>query len=425
MERQGIPDPQIGSELAGYRIEAAIGRGGMSRVYRAEHLRLGRPVALKLLGSDLAEDPLFRARFEREWRLAVSLRHPHIVPIYDAGEEDGILYIAMLLVEGGDLSLLLRQHGAMDPDRALHVLAQIASALDAAHGQDLIHRDLKPSNVLLATGRAADSDDHAYLADFGLTKSVSSSSQLTLTGSYLGTPSYSSPEQIAGHTLDTRADVYALACMLFECLTGSLPYPRDSENGSDRRSPYGAAPVCPRLAARAASGDRCRPGTRAREEPGRAIPNRARSHRRSESAPCVQPDSDGRSCAQPGSDCRDCARTASAPASLAGGNRPRPLEHSHAGRSPNASVESGTASVESGTASSESGQTSAFGRPDRAPRDLHSRSPHPGGRHPGRCPGPPPGAGDWPFQRKGNAERIALVGVGIAVIERVLRWCDR
>jgi serine/threonine protein kinase len=229
VERQGTPDPRIGSELAGYRIEAAIGRGGMSRVYRAEHLRLARPVALKLLGTDLAEDPLFRARFEREWRLAVSLRHPHIIPIYDAGEEGGTLYIAMLLVEGGDLSLLLRRRGAMDPDRALNMLAQIASALDAAHGQNLIHRDLKPSNILLATGRAADGDDHAYLADFGLTKSVSSNSQLTLSGSYLGTPSYSSPEQIAGHALDTRADVYALACMLFECLTGSLPYPRDTE----------------------------------------------------------------------------------------------------------------------------------------------------------------------------------------------------
>jgi serine/threonine protein kinase len=229
VERQGFPDPRIGAVVAGYRIDAAIGRGGMGRVYRAEHLRLGRPVALKLLGTELAEDPLFRARFEREWRLAASLRHPHIIPIYDAGEEDGILYIAMLLVEGGDLSLLLRHRGAMDPERALNLLAQVASALDAAHGQNLIHRDLKPSNILLATGRAAEGDDHAYLADFGLTKSVASSSQLTLTGLYIGTPSYSSPEQIAGHALDRRADVYALACLLFECLTGSLPYPRDSE----------------------------------------------------------------------------------------------------------------------------------------------------------------------------------------------------
>jgi serine/threonine-protein kinase len=229
VEGQGTPDFRLGSELAGYRIEAAIGRGGMSRVYRAEHLRLGRLVALKLLGPDLAADPVFRARFEREWRIAAALRHPHIVPIYDAGDEDGVLYIAMLLVEGGDLSALLRERGAMDPDRALDVLAQVASALDAAHEQHLIHRDLKPSNVLLATGRAADRSDHAYLADFGLMRSIATNSELTLTGSYLGTPGYSSPEQIAGHAIDTRADVYALGCMLFECLTGSVPFPRDTE----------------------------------------------------------------------------------------------------------------------------------------------------------------------------------------------------
>jgi serine/threonine protein kinase len=229
VERQATDDAWLGSEVAGYRIEAAIGRGGMSRVYRAEDLRLGRLVALKLLGPKLADDALFRARFEREWRLAATLRHPHIIPIFNAGDEDGVLYIAMLLVEGGDLSSLLRRRGAMDPTRALDVLGQVASALDAAHGQRLIHRDLKPSNVLLSTGRAADESDHAYLADFGLTKSVSSDTQLTLAGSFLGTPGYTAPEQIAGRTVDMRADVYALGCMLFECLTGSVPFKRDSD----------------------------------------------------------------------------------------------------------------------------------------------------------------------------------------------------
>jgi serine/threonine protein kinase len=223
------PDPRLGTEVGGYRIDSFLGRGGMSRVYRAEHGRLGRPVALKLLGPELADDPTFRARFEREWRIAAGLRHPHIVPIYDAGDADGVLYIAMLLVEGGDLSALLRDAGAMEPERALDVLAQIASALDAAHEQHLIHRDLKPSNILLATGQAAYGKDHAYLADFGLTKSVGSGSRLTMTGSFLGTPSYIAPEQVSGRPVDHRADIYALACVLFECLTGSVPYPRETE----------------------------------------------------------------------------------------------------------------------------------------------------------------------------------------------------
>ncbi len=155
-----------------------------------------------------------------------SLRHPHIVPIYDAGDEDGVLYIAMLLVEGGDLSSLLRQHGAMDPERALDLLAQVASALDAAHEQHLIHRELKPSNVLLATGheqhliyrelkpsnvllatgRAFYRADHAYLADFGRMRSIASSSELTLTGSYLGTPGYSAPSRSRGR-LSTRGPI--------------------------------------------------------------------------------------------------------------------------------------------------------------------------------------------------------------------------
>jgi serine/threonine-protein kinase len=223
------PDPRLGTEIAGYRIDSFLGRGGMSRVYRAEHERLGRPVALKLLGPELADDPTFRARFEREWRLAAALRHPNIVPLYDAGDADGVLYIAMLLVEGGDLSALLRERGAMDPERALDVLAQIASALDAAHAQQLIHRDLKPSNILLATGQAAYGKDHAYLADFGLTKSVGSGSRLTITGSFLGTPGYIAPEQVSGRPVDHRADIYALTCVMFECLTGSVPYPRETE----------------------------------------------------------------------------------------------------------------------------------------------------------------------------------------------------
>jgi serine/threonine protein kinase len=227
--RQRTLDYGPGSEIAGYRIETQIGHGGMSRVYRAHDTRLDRPVALKVLGSHLANDPAFRARFEREWRLAAALRHPHIIPIYDAGDDEGNLYIAMLLVDGGDLSSVLRRHGALEPGRALDLLAQVASALDAAHREQLIHRDLKPSNILLDSGHGADDGDHAYLADFGLTKSIAAPTHLTQTGFYLGTPNYSAPEQVEGRAVDTRADVYALGCVMFECLTGSVPFPRDTE----------------------------------------------------------------------------------------------------------------------------------------------------------------------------------------------------
>jgi serine/threonine protein kinase len=164
-------DPRIGGELLGYRIEALIGRGGMSAVYRAEDLRLNRKVALKLLASELAVDDRFRDRFLRESQLAASIDHPHIVPIYEAGEVDGQLYIAMRYVEGSDLKQLLRKEGPLDPRRTLQLLTQLADALDAAHDRGLVHRDVKPSNALL------DSDEHLYLADFGLTKSASDRSR--------------------------------------------------------------------------------------------------------------------------------------------------------------------------------------------------------------------------------------------------------
>jgi serine/threonine-protein kinase len=216
-------DPRIGSELLGYRIEALIGRGGMSAVYRAEDLRLKRNVALKLLASELAEDDRFRERFLRESQLAASIDHPHIVPIYEAGEVDGQLYIAMRYVEGSDLKRLLREEGALEPRRALQLLTQLADALDAAHERGLVHRDVKPSNALL------DSAAHLYLADFGLTKSASDRSALTITGRIIGTVDYAAPEQIEGKPVDGRADVYSLGCLLYECVTGEVPFLRDSE----------------------------------------------------------------------------------------------------------------------------------------------------------------------------------------------------
>jgi serine/threonine-protein kinase len=208
----------IGSTLAGYRIEALIGRGGMGVVYRATDLRLERPVALKLIAPERAEEPGFRSRFLHESRIAASLDHPNVIPIYEAGEADGALFIAMRYVEGSDLKSLLRDDGRLQPDRALELLAQIAGALDAAHARGLVHRDVKPANILV------DGTGHVYLSDFGLTKLTDEATSLSAPGQLLGTLEYLSPEQIRGEPLDGRADVYALGCVLYECVSGTPPF---------------------------------------------------------------------------------------------------------------------------------------------------------------------------------------------------------
>jgi Protein kinase domain len=210
-----------GATFAGYRIESLIGRGGMGVVYRAWDLSLERPVALKLIAPELAEDERFRARFLREPRLAASLDHPGVVPIYEAGEWERQLYLAMRFVEGSDLKSTLKREGKLAPERALVVLAQVADALDAAHRRELVHRDVKPANVLL------DEDGHAYLTDFGITKQLGAVS--TDTGRMLGTLDYLSPEQIRGEDVDGRTDGYALGCVLYECLAGTPPFRRSSE----------------------------------------------------------------------------------------------------------------------------------------------------------------------------------------------------
>ena len=218
-------DTRVGTELAGYRIEGVIGRGGMSVVYLAEHARLERKVALKVLAPELAGSERFHDRFLRESKLAASIDHPNIVPIYDADEAEGVLYIAMRYVEGSDLKQTIRDNGPLDPLRVSAIVDQVASALDAAHARGLVHRDVKPANVLLTP------DDHAYVSDFGLTKRAVSVSGLTETGQLIGTIDYVAPEQIKGDPVDQRADVYSLGCLLFECLTGHAPYPRDIEVG--------------------------------------------------------------------------------------------------------------------------------------------------------------------------------------------------
>jgi hypothetical protein len=218
--------PQLGEQIAGYRIERQIGRGGMGVVYLAEQVRLRRLVAVKLITPELAEDDEFRQRFERESQLAASIDHPNVIPVYEAGEFDGALFISMRYVEGSDLRALIRAEGRIDPGRTSWLVSQVAAALDAAHGRGLVHRDVKPANVLV-TGPYG--SEHAYLTDFGLTKHVSSSSGITHTGQWVGTLDYVAPEQIAGGALDARVDVYSLGCVLFEALTGRVPYPKESD----------------------------------------------------------------------------------------------------------------------------------------------------------------------------------------------------
>lgn len=207
-----------GSELAGYQVEALVGRGGMGVVYRAFDPRLKRRVALKLVAPELAEDPGFRQRFLHESELAASLDHPNVIPIYEAGEADEHLYLAMRYVEGSDLGELLEREKQLTPEQAIAILTQVAGALDAAHAQGLVHRDVKPGNVLLA-------GEHAYLSDFGLSKAATAA-ETPESGELLGTIDYIAPEQIEDGELDGRADVYALTCMLVRCLTGEVAYPR-------------------------------------------------------------------------------------------------------------------------------------------------------------------------------------------------------
>ena len=214
-------DQRIGTVLGGYRIIEPLGRGGTSVVYRAEHVRLGRPAALKLLAPGLGEAD-FSDRFLRESRLAASLDHPSIVPVYDAGEEEGLLYIAMACVEGSDLKTLIATEGRLPTRRALRIVGQIAAALDAAHAKGLVHRDVKPANILVGA------DERAFLSDFGVVKEVASNGS-TRTGAFIGTIDYCAPEQIEGKEVDARTDVYALACVLYECLAGTPPFHRPSD----------------------------------------------------------------------------------------------------------------------------------------------------------------------------------------------------
>ena len=215
-----MPELTAGDLLGGCRVEGVIARGGMGIVYRAVQLDLQRPVALKVIAGHHAEDPEFRQRFGRESRMAAAIDHPNVVPVYAAGEDRGALYIVMRFVPGSDLHALIKSLGRLPAQRAAAIVAQVASALDAAHAAGLVHRDVKPANVLLA------GDDHAYLGDFGLMRALDPDAPLTDTGDWMGTVDFAAPEQLSGERVDARSDVYSLGCVLFAALTGAPPFQR-------------------------------------------------------------------------------------------------------------------------------------------------------------------------------------------------------
>ncbi|MEV0253343.1 serine/threonine-protein kinase [Streptomyces sp. NPDC050732] len=225
----GRPSELIGQRIADYRVEGEIGRGGMAVVYRARDLRLDRTVALKLLAPELARNDTFRRRFTHESRVAAAIEHPHIVPVFEAGETEGVLYIAMRYVPGSDLRHLLDRGGPLSVTAALRIATQIASALDAAHDHGLVHRDVKPGNILIAKGTDSDHPEHAYLTDFGLTKKSLSLTGFTTVGQFVGTLDYVAPEQISGRPVDGRCDVYSLACVVYETMAGGPPFQRDDD----------------------------------------------------------------------------------------------------------------------------------------------------------------------------------------------------
>ena len=219
----------VGDTVADCRIDAIAGRGGMGVVYRATQLRLDRRVAVKAIVPEMATDAAYRARFQRESRLAASIEHPNVLPVYEAGEfADGSLYLVMRWVEGIDLGSWLREQGRLQARRAVELLAPVARALDAAHTRGLVHRDVKPANVLISHP-GVDGREHVYLTDFGIARATEVDHALTRTGVFVGTLAYAAPERIAGEPGGAASDIYSLGCVLFEALTGHLPYVRTSE----------------------------------------------------------------------------------------------------------------------------------------------------------------------------------------------------
>jgi len=215
-----VAEDLTGRRLGHYRIDGVLGKGGMSVMYRATDIRLGRKVALKIIAEHLTEDPEFRERFVDEARNTSAIDHANVVPLYDFGEVDGLLYIAMRLVDGSDLASLIKD-GPLTPDRAVALLSQVAEALDNLHERGLVHLDVKPANVLVTSREST--AEHVYLADFGLTRRGATGHR-TKGGDFLGSPTYAAPEHLRGEPVDGRTDAYSLACVLFACLSGRPPF---------------------------------------------------------------------------------------------------------------------------------------------------------------------------------------------------------
>jgi serine/threonine protein kinase len=229
-----------GSTFAGYQIETVVGAGGIGVLYRARQLKLDRPVALKLVEPETAADPVIRERLRREARAVAALDHPNVVPLYEAGEENGTVFIATRWVEGTELGIRIQTDGPMEPARAARAAAQIAAALEVAHDKGLVHRDVKPSNVILTP------EDHVYLTDFALVKRAGTAAGLTAVDQMLGTVDYVAPEQIEGSEPDARGDVYSLGCVLYEMLVGEPPFADQKGGMAKMWAHVNAEPPSPR-----------------------------------------------------------------------------------------------------------------------------------------------------------------------------------
>jgi Protein kinase domain len=245
------PDLSEGQSFGAYHLIGVAGAGGMGIVYRAEQRPLGRIVALKVIRPDIASSGDYRARFLREARLAAAVNHPHIVPVFDCGEEAGQLYLTMQWIDGVELQQLIGGQQRLDPERAVRIGTQIASALGAVHDAGMLHRDIKPANILV---RDLGGEDHAYLTDFGIAKIPEADGGLTRTGWMIGTSGYLSPEQIQGQQPDARSDLYALGCVMFAALTGQRPFAAESDHAllwahASRPRPV-ASQACPGLGRR-------------------------------------------------------------------------------------------------------------------------------------------------------------------------------